>query len=149
MSTPFRTKRFVEFADTDMAGIMHFTALFRYMESAEHELLRSLGLSVYAETSNGAISFPRVSVRCDFQAPVRCEDVLEIEVSVVRVGTKSVTYEFVFTNGDETAAVGEITCVCCQINDGKPPTPMPIPSEVAHKLRALSGSAPADDTLEV
>ena len=44
----FRVKRRVEFADTDMAGIVHFSAFFVYMEQAEHELLRSLGLSVVA-----------------------------------------------------------------------------------------------------
>ena len=49
MPTPFHTSRFVEFSDTDMAGIMHFSAFFRYMEAAEHELLRSLGFSVYSE----------------------------------------------------------------------------------------------------
>ena len=32
MPTPFHTSRFVEFADTDMAGIMHFSAFFRFME---------------------------------------------------------------------------------------------------------------------
>ena len=31
--------------DTDMAGIVHFTAYFRYMETAEHELFRTLGLA--------------------------------------------------------------------------------------------------------
>ena len=49
MPTPFHTTRFVEFSDTDMAGIVHFSAFFKYMEAAEHELLRSLGFSVYSE----------------------------------------------------------------------------------------------------
>ena len=61
MSTPFYTSRLVEFADTDMAGIIHFSAYFRYMESAEHELLRSMGYSVYSEIDGVTISFPRVA----------------------------------------------------------------------------------------
>src|SRR3954454_25408688 len=36
MPTPFKISRLVEFADTDMAGIMHFSAFFRFMEAAEH-----------------------------------------------------------------------------------------------------------------
>ena len=47
MPHTFRTRRFVEFSDTDMAGIAHFSSFFRYMESAEHELVRSVGLSVF------------------------------------------------------------------------------------------------------
>src|SRR5215831_6794970 len=46
MPEPFRTQRRVEFADTDMAGIVHFANFFRYMEAAEVEFLRSRGLSV-------------------------------------------------------------------------------------------------------
>ena len=44
--TPFTTTRRVEFGDTDMAGIMHFANFFRFMEAAEPDFLRSLGLSV-------------------------------------------------------------------------------------------------------
>lgn len=40
----FQTSRRVEFCDTDMAGIVHFANFFRYMEAAEHELFRNLGL---------------------------------------------------------------------------------------------------------
>jgi acyl-CoA thioester hydrolase len=145
MSANFQTKRFVEFADTDMAGIAHFTAFFRYMESAEHELLRHLGLSVFSETEEGPISFPRVSVRCDYQSPVMCEDVVDIEVAVVRVGEKSVTYEFNFTKDGEPIAVGQVTCVCCRIGKGVAPTSIPIPADVAAKLSAMvtSGDAKA------
>src|SRR3984893_8862096 len=49
MSEPYRTTRRVEFRDTDAAGIAHFSAFFFYMESVEHEFLRSLGLSVVSE----------------------------------------------------------------------------------------------------
>ena len=49
MPAPFRTTRRVEFADTDMAGIVHFANFFRYMEAAEVEFLRARGLSVKLE----------------------------------------------------------------------------------------------------
>ena len=41
MTTAFHTTRRVEFADTDMAGIVHFASFFRFMESAEHDFLRT------------------------------------------------------------------------------------------------------------
>ena len=47
MSQVFKTERRVEFRDTDAAGIVHFSVFFAYMEQAEHEFLRSLGLSVH------------------------------------------------------------------------------------------------------
>jgi len=140
MLASFRTTRFVEFSDTDMAGIMHFSAFFRYMESAEHEFLRSLGMSIYAKGKGGLISYPRVAVSCEYHAPAKCEEVLEIEVAVQRVGTKSVTYGFAFQHDGQAIATGKITCVCCRIEEGTGPVAMPIPDDIANKLRALAAS---------
>ena len=53
---PFRTTRRVEFCDTDMAGIAHFSNFFRWMESAEVEFLRQRGLSVKLEVALPALS---------------------------------------------------------------------------------------------
>jgi acyl-CoA thioester hydrolase len=36
MPCEFRITRRVEFSETDMAGIVHFSNFFRYMETAEH-----------------------------------------------------------------------------------------------------------------
>ena len=49
MPCEYRTRRRIEFVDTDMAGIVHFARFFVFMEAAEHEFLRSLGLSVHLE----------------------------------------------------------------------------------------------------
>ena len=42
---PFRATRRIEFCDTDMAGMVHFSNFFRFMEFAEQEFLRARGLS--------------------------------------------------------------------------------------------------------
>jgi len=140
MSEAFRTRRLVEFADTDMAGIMHFASFFRYMEAAEHELLRSLGFSVYSEIDGASVSFPRVAASCEFKSPARCEEVLDIDVTVRRVGTKSVTYGFRFSHDGREVATGEMTSVCCRVEHGRAPVSMAIPAVVAEKLRALAES---------
>ena len=90
----FSATRRVEFRDTDAAGIMHFASFFPLMESVEHEFLRHLGLSVMANDGSGPVSWPRVSVQCDYQSPVKFEDVLTVTLAVAKLGTKSVTYQF-------------------------------------------------------
>ena len=136
MSTPFYTSRLVEFADTDMAGIIHFSAYFRYMESAEHELLRSLGFSVYSEVDGVPVSFPRVAATCEFDSPARCEDTLDIDVTVRHVGNKSVTYGFDFSDDGRDVAHGTMTSVCCRVEHGKPPVSMPIPEGARQRAKA-------------
>jgi len=130
----YRTTRRIEWADTDAAGIAHFTSFFRHMEEAEYELLRESGLSVSCEDQHGTISWPRVSVRCDFFAPVKFGDVVDIVVSLDRVGEKSVTYHFVFLRDGHTVADGEITAACCRIEADQPPRAIPVPDWFRRKL---------------
>jgi 4-hydroxybenzoyl-CoA thioesterase/acyl-CoA thioester hydrolase len=138
MPLPFQTSRLVEFHDTDMAGIMHFASFFVYMESAEHELLRSLGLSVHARMEEEHVSFPRVNASCNYSSPARCEEILEISVAVARIGTSSVTYDFRFMRAGVLVATGSMTAVCCTVAAGKPPVSRPIPAEIVEKLKTYA-----------
>ncbi len=59
MSYEFKAVRRVEFSETDMAGIMHYSNYFRFMETAEHAFFRSLGLSIF-RTGDPPVSWTRV-----------------------------------------------------------------------------------------
>ena len=137
---PFRTTRRVEFCDTDAAGIVHFARFFIYMETAEHEMLRSVGLSVMQPDGEHHISWPRVAVSCDFQRPAKFDDVLTIEVNVAAIGEKSVSYAFRFLRDDQLLATGKTTAVCCRIVHGQPPKSLVIPEEIRQKLARLQGN---------
>jgi acyl-CoA thioester hydrolase len=143
MTTAFVTTRRVEFSDTDAAGIMHFAAFFRMMEQAEHELLRSVGLSVMIDDAAGKMSWPRVAAKCDFRSAARFEDVLQIEVQIVRLGTSSITYSHRFLRDGQLLAEGQITAVCCRVALGQPPESIPIPAAFAEQLRSFVTAAPA------
>lgn len=134
MSAPFSVTRHVEFHDTDMAGIAHFTSYFRFMEEAEHEFLRHLGLSVFDQSSAPHISWPRVSVGCDFRAPARFEDEVRIAVLVKELGEKSVTYQFDMYCGDRLLAEGYMTSVCCEFTGKERPRSTIIPDWLRAKL---------------
>jgi acyl-CoA thioester hydrolase len=131
----FRATRRVEFSDTDAAGIAHFTAFFRWMEQAEHELLRSVALSVFMQMEGQEITWPRVSSKCDFRSMAKFEEVLEVATSISRLGEKSVTWSFQFTIGPRDVASGEITTVCCRVNPDGTLTSTSIPPPFYTKLR--------------
>jgi len=133
--TPFTTKRRVEFGDTDMAGIMHFANFFRFMEAAETDFLISRGLNVSWQEAAGNYGFPRVSVSCDYQRPARFAEVLTIAVSLEKLGKKSVSYRFDFTNPrGEALATGRITAVFCCTTDANKLESVEIPPEIRSKL---------------
>lgn len=130
----FRTTRRIEFCDTDMAGIVHFSNFFRFMEAAETAFLRSLGLTVCWRDEAGGAGFPRVSVTCDYLHPARFEDVLDIDVILEKVGIKSLVYRFDFSRDGQPIAVGRITCVHCREAPGQKFESCVIPEEMKAKL---------------
>ena len=135
----FSLQRRVEFRDTDAAGIVHFSAFFPMMESAEHEALRSLGLSVMQPIEDGGhLTWPRVSAKCDYLNAARFEDLLTVVVSVRHIGTTSVTYAFDFLRDETLIAKGEITAVCCVWMPGDSLKKITISPEIREKLLVLT-----------
>ena len=132
----FSITRRVEFGDTDMAGIMHFANFFRFMEVAETDFLRSRGLNVSWLDGGVKWGFPRVSAACDYQKPARFQDVLTIVVSLEKVGTKSVSYRFDFSNQlGEPVASGRMTSVFCRSARPEEIEALDIPDHIRAKLK--------------
>jgi YbgC/YbaW family acyl-CoA thioester hydrolase len=138
MAQPFRTRRRVEFVDTDMAGIVHFSNFFRWMESAEVEFLRSRGLSVKLPWEGQLLGFPRVSASCDYLQPARFEDVLEVAVHVEQIGRKSITYGFEFSRDGKVLARGRMSSVCCLVKSGDELESVEIPASLRAVLAGTS-----------
>lgn len=129
-----RACRKVEFSDTDMAGIVHFSRLIVFMENAEHAFIEALGASVSMHWEGIEIGWPRVSVSVDFVSPARFKETVEIHVVVLRKGSTSMTYGFEFSVGDRLVGRGKMTSVCCRMDQATGPQPMPIPSFLADRI---------------
>jgi len=90
----FIHKRNVEFPDTDMAGIMHFSNYLRFMECTELEMYRSFELGLHEVGSDLEWGLPRVHAKADYVYPARFNDCVEIQLLVEKIGKKSITYTF-------------------------------------------------------
>src|SRR3569623_997335 len=113
----FVYRDFVQFSDTDMAGIMHFANFFRFVERAEHAFYRSLGLSIVEKKhlmpEGEAVGWPRVHASCDYFSPLRFEVVVTVELVIEESRTRSLKYLFQVKKSDGTlAAEGHIATVC-------------------------------------
>ena len=99
-----------------MAGIVHYSNFFRYMETAEHGFFRLLGYSVVMNHFEPPVGWPRVHAECDYRQPLRFEDEVEIHMLVSEKKSKSLSYVFKFRklNGPEPLEVarGSLTVVC-------------------------------------
>jgi 4-hydroxybenzoyl-CoA thioesterase len=102
----------VRFADIDHAGIVYYPRFFHYFHVAFEELWRArIGPKAYSDIiDNQRIGFPAVRAECDFKAPLKFGDTAEIEVSIPRLGAKSITFRYrIFRSGDRAlCAEGQV-----------------------------------------
>ena len=142
MPYEFKVQRRVEFSETDMAGIMHYSNFFRFMETAEHAFYRSLGHSVVMKDVDPPLGWPRVRAECDYFKPLKFEDLVEVHMLVKEKKGKALTHVFRFykLNGSrEEVARGALTVVCvAHVNGAMRAVEMP--KELADKIEV----APAD-----
>lgn len=157
MTHRFTYRRRVEFADTDVAGIMHFSNFYRFMEVAEHAFYRSLGFSVHPfqdkeEGEGPHVAWPRVHASADFVLPLRFEEEVEIELLVEEMRDKVIRYFFRFWKNPDSeseravAATGRFTVVCVTFNaETRRMKAVAIPDEWREKIGvAPEGTIPED-----
>lgn len=96
MAHEFRRCRRVEFVETDLAGIMHFSNYFRYMEETEHAFFRELGVTLHANVDGEMRGFARVHAECDYRRPLRYGDEVEVRLEVRQKDGSSIGYRFDF-----------------------------------------------------
>ena len=133
MPSEFRYQRRVQFAETDLAGIVHFSELFRYIEEAEHAMWRQAGLTIAERGSD--LGWPRLNAALEFRNPLRFEEEFEVWVRIADLKTRTIEYEFTLVRGQTVIAVGTMTAVCVRkLPDGT--------------MRAAEIPAPIRDALE-
>ncbi len=144
----FRYRRLVEFADTDLAGLMHFSNFLRFVECAEHAYFRSLGFRVH--TANGADheGWPRLEVSCKYFKPARFEDTLEVCLRIEEIRTSSLRYGFWIFTADAAerlpVAVGSCSIIHVAIDTkAHEIRKTPIPDALRHRLESAMGSTAA------
>lgn len=164
MAHRFTFRRRVEFADTDVAGIMHFSNFFRFMEVTEHAFYRSLGFSVHPfqhgaadgpgpdpENPSPPVGWPRVQASADFRLPLRFEEEVEVELLVEEIRNRTVRYYFQFWKNPDSAedrvlaATGRFTVVCVRMDpETRRMKAVAIPDGLREKLSvAPEGTIPA------
>lgn len=141
MHETFVTTRRVEFIDTDMVGIVHYSNFARFAEQAESEFFRALNLTLVGKESDGVkVGWPRVACSFNFKAPAFFEDVLEVRITIERIGVKSLTLNFEFRRGETLVATGQLKTAYCVFPPGGPMKSMEIPADAVKKFeRYLAG----------
>lgn len=93
--TPHTVDIKVRFSDVDFAQIVYYPRFYHYFHVAFEELFeRRLGLRYSQIMMDQHVGYPSVHTECDYRAPLHFGDVLRVEVTCARLGTKSVTLRY-------------------------------------------------------
>jgi acyl-CoA thioester hydrolase len=108
----------VAWVDTDAGGRIHWSAVFRWAELAEHSLLRSLG-----RHRHDAGPYPRRSAEVVYHRPLEFDDEFEVHLGVEKAGRSSVTFGWHLLRDHELCVEGRHTVI--HVDTEGRPTPWP------------------------
>jgi acyl-CoA thioester hydrolase len=141
--TTHTVSRRVQFYETDVAGIVHFSWFFRYMEEAEHAMWREAGLSIHPPHSD--IGWPRVAAACEFHRPLKFEQEVDITIRVAEVTRRTMSYACEMTQDGRRDATGSLKIACvARLPDGSMKS-TEIPAAIAGRFDAAPLDAGASD----
>jgi YbgC/YbaW family acyl-CoA thioester hydrolase len=145
----FSYRRLVEFADTDLAGIMHFSNFFRFVECAEHAFFRSLGFRVHTDDGEAHQGWPRLEVSCKYVKPARFEQMLEICLRIDEIRTSTLRYGYwVFAteeSGRSLLASGSFSIIHVELDTkAREIRKSPIPPALRQRLESTVASKRID-----
>jgi acyl-CoA thioesterase FadM len=133
---PHLSEHTAAFADTDAAGIIHFTTVFRWVEAAEEAVFAELGLDFIRREGAVLRGFPRIAVTCDYLAPVERGDRVALALSAGEIGDKRVRWDFEASVAGKPVAKGSLTTVYAWREAQGPMQAALIPSGVKRALEA-------------
>ncbi|HCR36793.1 MAG TPA: 4-hydroxybenzoyl-CoA thioesterase [Opitutae bacterium] len=92
MKSAITLEHTVDFSETDMAGLVHFSNYFRWMEKAETALLKSLSIELIELSKSGMQGWPLAKAECDFMAPITFGDTVSICLWVDAIRKRTLHY---------------------------------------------------------
>jgi acyl-CoA thioester hydrolase len=127
----------VRYAEADSQGIVFNAHYLTYFDTAITEYMRHINYDYHTLVSRRGFDFHLVKSTVEYLAPIHFDEIIEIGVSVNKIGSSSLTWMLgIFKKGEsECAAAGEIVWVCFRVGANKS---HPLPEDFV-KLLSKSG----------
>jgi YbgC/YbaW family acyl-CoA thioester hydrolase len=131
--------RRIEFSETDMAGLVHFSNFFKYMETAERDFFEAAGVDLIRTKPGELVGWPRARAECKFSAPVRFGDTIDIHLAVKAVKDRSLAYQFrIFRRNEDGSRTqcgkGHMTTVLTELTDARELKSVALPPHVRERI---------------
>ena len=122
----------IYYEDTDAGGIVFYANYLKFFERARTEWLRATGVNqqLLAEQDGAIFVVKRASI--DYQAPAKLDDVLDLTLTIEKLGHASIQFAQQAWHGDTLLASAQVRVGCV---DAHTLRPRPVPPSAADKMR--------------
>ena len=126
----------VYYEDTDAGGVVYYANYLKFAERARSEMLRHLGIENSALQAEEGIALVVRKVEAEYLSPAKLDDLLEIHLSLTKVGGASIDGVQLITRGDEVLVRIRIKIGCMQLSGGA----QRLPEKIRNLLRNFENS---------
>lgn len=127
-----------------MAGLVHFSNLFKYMEIAERDFFEAAGLELIRTIPGELLGWPRARAECKFSAPLRFGETIDIHLAVQHIKDRSIDYRFrIFRRdpdgGRTQAAKGHMSTIFARLCENGELRSLELPADLRERITKASG----------
>jgi acyl-CoA thioester hydrolase len=131
--TPFRYYLRVRYIECDAQKVVFNSRYGEYVDVAINEFLRAIG--VLPDFLDGHLDFQLVKQTIEWKAPARFDQVLELSIAAIRLGTTSFTVGTTFRIAGEDRVIVTVETVYVLV-DGRTLTKLALPDAFRVALEA-------------
>jgi acyl-CoA thioester hydrolase len=110
----------VIYGDTDAEGVVYYANYLRWFEAGRTELLRSRGIDLNKFKDDQGIVFAVTRVECDYKAPARYDEEIEIVTAVAETSPVRIIFDQQAKKNGKLLVSARVTACALSAKDLRP-----------------------------
>ena len=132
----FNIRLRVRWGECDAQGIVFNAQYMNYIEVAQAEYFRNMGMPHYSEKVRERFDLATVLATLEYRAPVRVDDLLDIYTRVSKIGNSSVTFKTEMYLPDSDAPCNRAEVIYANF-DADTGIPRRVPDDIRELVRSF------------
>ena len=119
-----RSELRVRYSETDQMGVVYHTNYLVWCEIGRTDFIRRTG-ATYADLERRGVLLAVSEATIRYQAAARYDDLIRIETTLAAVRSRSVTFDYVITNGETGERLASARTALVSLDPNGRPTKLP------------------------
>jgi len=128
----------VYYEDVDLAGVVYYANYLRFYERGRTEALRALGVDQMRMRDQNKLVFVVTRLACDYLAPARFNDLLEVQTEITQVRGASLDMEQAVLCQDAVLNRAKVTAACMDVSEDAGGRPSRLPDALRAALERVA-----------